>query len=298
MVFPRKLFTWRVRSFLTILEFFSAKQSFLQNSGKLKINLIPHLFQYGLWTRRIGVWHPWPKVANKLLKILSQSPRIEPKFCFFIEKKSFFWKCISGHMECSFGKSVNFVLPEILTILVHSRKVRKSFVSSRKCFLKMFRWRRRRPSWQNPSFCAIQNFLNKFRRERWNWFFSGNLFKTVFGHVYFSFETPGEVYGQKRKFFTQCQKMGSKSYFFREKLQFSQSVSLDTRNAVLTTLLKLFRQKTENFRSVHKTQEFLVFPKNSSSKLSTGHVKCLLDDQGVFLKVKMFSAKPWKDIKI
>ena len=160
------------------------------------------------------------KRCEQIPEVFSQSLRIKPKYCFFIEKKSIFWKCISGHMECSFGKSVNFVLPETLKILVHSRKVRKKFVPSRKCFLEMFRWRQRRPSWQNPSFCASQIFLNKFRRERWNWFFSGNLFKMVFGHVHFSFNTPGEVLAQKKNFFTQNQKMDSKSYFFEKKFIF------------------------------------------------------------------------------
>ena len=102
----------------------------------------------------------------------------------------------------------------------------------------------------------------------------------------------------KKEIFHPMSENGFKVIFFSRKTSFFSKCSLDTRKAVLTTLLKLFRQKTEIFCSFHKTQEFLVSPKHSSSKHSTGHVKCLLDDHGVFRPVKMFSAKPWKDIKI
>ena len=172
-----------------------------------------------------------------------------------------------------------FILPENLKTIVQSRKIRKSFVSFRKCFLEMFRWRRRRPSWQNPSFCAIQNFLNKFRREIWNWFFSGNIFKTVFGHPHFSFDTPGEVLGQKRKFFTQYQKMDSKSYFLRE----------------ITFFSKCFSGHTEcSFDNSAKT----VSPKNWKFLLISQNSKIFGFSQKFFLETfnwsrKMPSWRPW-----
>ena len=104
--FPESCSPGELKAFLTKLQVFSANQSFLQNSGKLKINLIPDLFQDGLWTLRIRVWHPWPKVAKKLRKFFSQSLRIESNLCFFSKKiESLFldpWNAVQATLSILF----------------------------------------------------------------------------------------------------------------------------------------------------------------------------------------------------
>ena len=47
------------------------------------------------------------------------------KSAVFLKKSSIYPKSCSGHMECSFGNSAKFVVPETQNILAHCPKVRK-----------------------------------------------------------------------------------------------------------------------------------------------------------------------------
>ena len=162
------MFRWTARMPLWRTWSFLESQIFIREATKsYKFISFPqkNLCQTVLLVTYILVLTTLAKTFGKFRNFLTQSQKIVWKICFFYYK-SFFWKCVSGHMDCSFGNSVNFVLPKALRILVPIPIVRKCFVSFRKCFLEMFRWRRRNTYWQNQSFCAIHSFLHKFRRKR------------------------------------------------------------------------------------------------------------------------------------
>ena len=86
--------------------------------------------------------------------------------------------------------------------------------------------------------------------------------------------------------------------FFANKHLLSKSVALDTCNAKLTTLPKLFRQETGFFLLNAQKSKCFISAKIFSSKCSAGHVECLFEEPGVFLRVKISREKPWKDIKL
>ena len=79
------------------------------------------------------------------------------------------------------------------------------------------------------------------------------------------------------------QQKESKLFFFEENL-WSQNVFLETWTAVLTNLLKLFRQETPTFPSVPERQKSLVCDKFFCSKCSSVHVECLPGSSRFHLK--------------
>ena len=114
--------------------------------------------------------------------------------------------------------------------------------------------------------------------------------------TYTSVLTPLAKFKAKKGSFSPNVRKWIQSHIFFEKNFIFLKVFSGHTQSSFDNSAKTVSPKNWKFRSFHKTQKFLVSPKNSSSKHSTGHVKCLLDDHGVFRQVKMFSAKPWKDI--
>ena len=72
-----------------------------------------------LWT-----WHHWRIFFLRFWKNFAKFGR-SIKIAFFSKNSSIYSKSCSGHMECSFGNSANFVVPETQNILAHCPKVRK-----------------------------------------------------------------------------------------------------------------------------------------------------------------------------
>ena len=171
-------------------------------------------------------------------------------------------------MECSFGNSANFVVPETQKILAQSPKVRKVL------FLPEFRplecstgheeclteepgvFLQIRVSSEKPT----QNIKLYFLPKK----FWSNLSS---GHMDFVFDTIVENFCHKSwissfKIRKECQ-----TYFFWKKTLFSRSFSLlNIWNAVLRTPLKTFRQQNTVFSLIaHKSKRFgdcQIFPPN------------------------------------
>ena len=182
-------------------------------------------------------------------------------------------------MECSFGNSAKFVVPETQNFLAHCPKVRKVL------FLPEFR----------PLECSTGR-VECLTDEPWSFLqirFSSEqpskdirlylppikvLPKSSSGHVDFVFDTlvenfchkSGISYFKSRKF---CQ-----TYFFWKKTLLSQSFSLlNIWNAVLTTPLKTFRQQNIFFSLIaHESYSFGYCQIFSPEMLgSVGHVENL-----------------------
>ena len=181
-------------------------------------------------------------------------------------------------MECSFGNSANFVVPETQNILAHCPKVRKVL------FLPEFR----------PLECSTGR-VECLTDEPWVFLpirFSSEqpskdirlylppnkvLPKSSSGHVDFVFDTLcWKLLPQIRNFFIRKQKRMSNIFFLKTLL--SQTFSLlNIWNAVLTTPLKTFRQQNIFFSLIaHKSKSFgdcQIFSREMLG--SAGHVQCL-----------------------
>ena len=72
-----------------------------------------------LWT-----WQHWRIFFLRLWKNFAKIGK-SIKIAFFLKNSSIYSKSFSGHMECSFGTSANFVVPDTQNILAHCPKVRK-----------------------------------------------------------------------------------------------------------------------------------------------------------------------------
>ena len=147
-------------------------------------------------------------------------------------------------MQCEVDNSAETISPGNRFLLAQCPKVEK-FHFSQNFFFEMFRWTRRMPIWGTWSFLASQNFQRKTLKR----------YKVVPSPR----KTSSKMLTCSRKirFGEPCWKLLQKSaissfkvskqsqiYVFPlEKNLLSQSVSLDTRNAVLTTPLKTFAMK-------------------------------------------------------
>ena len=188
------------------------------------------------------------------------------KILFFLGKKSFFWKCSSGNMECSFGNSAIFVLRETRKILAQSQKVRETFflpeISPSKCSTGHVECL---PD-EHGVFLANQIFLRKtMKRSKVVSSSEERFFKMFLWWRGFCCWHPSwELLPKIRNFFIQIRKKKKKRqvYVFLEKKILSRSVSLDTWNAVLTTPLKKFCQETSNFLLIPQKSKSFVFSQN------------------------------------
>ena len=103
------------------------------------------------------------------------------------------------------------------------------------------------------------------------------------GHLNFGFHTLVENVRQRQEFLHSKSANRVKTIFF-EKTFLSQGVFQDTWTAVLTNLLKLFRQESATFPSLPRRQKNLVCAKIFGSKCSSVHVECLPGSSRFHLK--------------
>ena len=169
-------------------------------------------------------------------------------------------------MECYFDKSAKNVQPGNRILLAHSPKVEK-FRFQPKFFprnVPLPFWSRRMPIWGTWIFLASQNFLGKTnkryksvsssRKSFFEMFLSSRRFR--FGHPC------RKLLPKIQKFFLEKQQTDSNLCFLSKKNVLSQSVSLDTWNAKLTTLPKLFRQETVFFLLIAQRSKCFGFSEN------------------------------------
>ena len=137
----------------------------------------------------------------------------------------------------------------------------------------------------NLEFSCKSMFPRKNHGKRKNCIFKPRKIfsKCSSGHLNFGFHTLVENVRQRTEFLHSKSANRVKTIFF-ERTFLSQSVFLDTWNAVLTNLLKLFRQETATFPSVPKRQKSLVCDKFFCSKCSSVHVECLPGSSRFYLK--------------
>ena len=176
--------------------------------------------------------------------ILSQSVSLET------------WNAILTNLLKVFSQETGF------SLLIPQRS--KSFGFSQNFFLEMFRWSRRMPIRGTWSFLASQNFLGKTieryksvsssRKSFFEMFLSSRRFR--FGHPC------RKLLPKIQKFFLENQQTDSNLCFLSKKNVLSQSVSLDTWNAKLTTLPKLFRQETVFFWLIAQRSKCFGFSEN------------------------------------
>ena len=93
-------------------------------SSAVYVESLPGFLLKFLRMQKLRTWRRWrvhvPRIGKFSLKV-----RKMIKIEFFSEKKFNLSKICSGHMECSFGNSADFVLPETQKILAQCPKVRK-----------------------------------------------------------------------------------------------------------------------------------------------------------------------------
>ena len=163
-------------------------------------------------------------------------------------------------MECSFGNSANFVVPETQNILAHCPKVRKVW------FLPEFRPLKcstgRVECLTDESWVFLQiRFSSEQPSKDIMMYLPSNkcLTKSSSGHVDFVFDTLVENFCHKSGISSFKSRKECQTYFFWKKTLLSQSFSLlNIWNAVLTTPQKHFANKTSLFRSLPISQIVLV----------------------------------------
>ena len=152
-------------------------------------------------------------------------------------------------MDCSFGNSVKCVLSVTPKILAQSTKVWKILFLLKIC-----------PSETSAGHLeCIPDEPGVFLQSKYSsegprkyiklYLLPKNFFSKSFtGHADFSFDTPVETFRRKSGISSfKISKQSQNFAFFRKKNVLSQSVSLDTWDAVSTNLPKLFRQETGTF---------------------------------------------------
>ena len=215
-------------------------------------------------------------------------------------------------MECSFGNSANFLVPETQNILAHCPKVRKVL------FLPEFRplecsTGRVECLTDEPWVFMQIRFSSEQPSKDIRLYLPPNKFipKSSSGHVDIVFDTLVEIFCHKSgissfKSRKECQKK-----FFLEKTLLSQSFSLlNIWKAVLKTPLKTFRQQNISFSLIaHKSNSFDYCQIFSPEMLgSVGHVESLPGSTSFFLKFlwtrmlwtwhhwRIFFLRLWKNI--
>ena len=139
------------------------------------------------------------------------------------------------------------------------------------------------PFWWTWSFLANQCFLGKTMEKYIIVPSSGEFFrKKFYWSRRFQFWHPSRKHLPRSGISSFKFSKQSQNFFGRNFL--SQSVFLDTWNAVLTNLQKLFRQKTATFPSLPERQKSLVCDNFFGSKCSSAHVECLPSSFKFYLK--------------
>ena len=143
----------------------------------------------------------------------------------------------------------------------------------------MFHWTRRMPYWRSLSFFANQTFLRKtIKRHKVVSSSKRSFTKKFLWSRGFCFWHPcWKLLPQIRNFFIQKQKRMSNIFFWRNTLLSQNFSLLNIWNAVLTTLLKTFRQQNIILSLIaHKSKSFGNCQIFSPEMLgSAGHVECL-----------------------
>ena len=162
----------------------------------------------------------------------------------FFEKKSIYFKSSSDHVDCSFGNSVKFVLSVTPKILAQSPKVWKVLFLLEKCPAESSAGHLECLSDETGALLQIGISSEEPRKYIKLYLLPNNFFKKCFtGHVHFSFYTLVENICQRQELLYSESANRVRIMFFSKKNVLSQSVSLDTWNAFLTNLLKMFRQE-------------------------------------------------------
>ena len=124
-------------------------------------------------------------------------------------------------MVCSFGISVNFNCQKPWGFLFRAQKLENVLFLLENVSSKCSAGDEETFTGKTRVFVQFKVFsINSGEKDR-NEFFSGNLLKTVFDHVDFSFNTPGEVLGQKMEFFHPKSEKGFKVIFSPRRSSFS-----------------------------------------------------------------------------
>ena len=179
-------------------------------------------------------------------------------------------------MECSFGNSASFVLPETQKSLAQCPKVRKVL------FLLEFRplecSNGRVESLTDKPWVFLQIRLSS--EKPWKdikLYLPPNkvLPKCSPGHVDSVLDTLVENFCHKSGISSLKIRKDSQTYFLGKKTRLSQSFSLDIWNAVLTTPLKIFRQETGNFSLIAEKSNCFGLCQNYFLEVlrSAGHVE-------------------------
>ena len=140
----------------------------------------------------------------------------------------------------------------------------KSFVSSRRVSFGKFHWRPRMPSWRNWSFNADRKFLGRTKEiHKIVSSPKGLFFKTFYWSRRFQFWHPCRKHlPTSGTSLFRISTQGQKYVFFSKKNIISQSVSLDTWNAFLTNLLKMFRQENGFSLLIGQRSKIFGFSRN------------------------------------
>ena len=191
-------------------------------------------------------------------------------------------------MECSFGKSADFVLPETQKILAQCPKVRKVLFLPDSCplecstgpverltvepwFFLQIRFSSEKPSIDVKLYLAPNKVLPKCSP----------------GHVDSVLDTVVENFCHKSGITSLKIRIDSQSYFLGKKTRLSQSFSLDIWNAVLTTPSKRFRQETGSFTLLAQKSKSFGFCQNYFPEVlrSAGHVESLPGSSSFLFKI-------------
>ena len=177
-------------------------------------------------------------------------------------------------MECSFGNSASFVLPETQKILAQCPKVRKVLILPEfrplECSTGRVEWLTDEPevflqTRISSETSAKDKLLHLLPKKV--------LPKSSSGHVDFVLNTLVENVCHKSGISSLKIRKECQTYFFGEKTRLSESISLDIWNAVMTTPLKMFRQETRNFLLIaqkSKRSGFCqIFPSKCSAPMDT-----------------------------
>ena len=175
-------------------------------------------------------------------------------------------------MECSFGNSASFVLPETQKTLAQRPKVRKVLFLPEICPLECSTWREDCLTDEPAVFLQIRVSSGKPPQNIKLYLLPKN-FSSKFssGHMDFVFDTHVENFCLQSGISSFKIRKDSQTYFLGKRTRLSQSFSLDMWNAVLTTPLKMFRKETSNFSlTAHKSKRSgfcQYFPSKCSAPL-------------------------------
>ena len=190
-------------------------------------------------------------------------------------------------MECSFGISASFVLPETQKILAQCPKVRKV------PFLPEFRPKgystgRVQCLTDEPGVFFQIRFSSEKPSKDIKLYLPPNkvLPKSSSGHVDFVLDTLVENFCNKSGIYSLKIRKECQTYFFGEKTRLSQRFSLDIWNAVLTTTSKMFRQETSTFSLIAQKSKRFGFCQNYFPEVlhSAVHVESLPGSSSFSLK--------------